>query len=127
MRPENSNSTSCAGSRNPGVAQPASSSSAAPARKRRTGLRIETLQCFLKGLVSRAGLLRLLPDAARLVALAEHPPNFAQVRADFAVGAAAPGAPQLLGRALQVAHAVLHPAHRVDNEEVVGRERERLL
>ena len=49
------------------------------------------------------------------------------MRADFAVGAAVPGAAQLRGGALQVAHAVQHPAQRVDDEIVRGRYLERLL
>src|SRR6476646_4066756 len=100
MRAESSNSASPAGVRNPGVAQAESRSSAAPARKPRTGLRGETLQGFLKALVLWTGRERLLPDAPRFVALAEHPQHFAVVRADLAVLPAVPGALQLRRGAL---------------------------
>src|SRR5262245_46828504 len=127
MRPESSNSASPAGSRKPGAAQAATSSSAAPAQMPRIVLRIETLERLLQRLVFRADLERFLPDATRLVALAELPEHFAQVRADLAVRPAVPGAAQLRGRALQVAHAVQHPAQRVHDEEIAGRELDRAL
>src|SRR5258706_14685958 len=76
MRPDNSKSTSPDGDRKPGAAQAASNSViAAAVQKRRTGL-LETLQRFLQRLVLGADLERLLPDLARLVALAEHPSHY---------------------------------------------------
>src|SRR5262245_61663812 len=103
MRPESSNSASGASSWKPGAAQAASSSNAAPAKRRRTALGAETLEGFLKGLVLRARLQRLLPDAARFVALAERPEHFAEVGADLAVRPPRPSTAQLLRGALQVA------------------------
>ena len=87
----------------------------------------QPLDGLLQGFVLGTGLERLVPDAPRLVALAEHPQDFAEVRADLGVGAPAVGAAQLARGAFQVALAVKHPAQAVDDEVVLGRELERLL
>src|SRR5262245_22151363 len=89
---------------------------------KRTASALQALDRLLQRLVVRARLERLLPDAVRLVTLAHHPQHLAEVRADLGVGPADVGAAQLLGGALQVAFAIQHPAHAVDDEVVVGRE-----
>src|SRR6185436_16801797 len=86
-----------------------------------------SLDRLLQRLVVRAGLERLVPHAPRLVALAELPEHFAQMRADLGVGTAAVRAAQLARRALEVAFAVEHPAQAVDDEVVLGRDLQRLL
>src|SRR5258707_3625753 len=135
MRPTSSNSASCPGRMKPGVVQAASSSASTATRKLRTGSRFpapgslgtEALQRLLQRVVLGTGLEGFLPDAPGFLAVAERPQHFAQVRADLAVGPAVPGAPQLARGALQVAHAVQHPAERVDDEKIRRRDFERLI
>src|SRR5205085_6078456 len=78
-------------------------------------------------LVVRRALERLLPDAVRFAALAQHPQYFAEMGADLGVRTAVVGAAQRLRGTLEVAFAVLHPAEAIDNEIILGRELERLL
>ena len=124
MRPASENSSGPSGGLISTCAQAArnAASSSAPLLHLRSRLMV-----FCSVSLSGTGLERLVPDAARFVALAQHPQHFAEVRADLRVRPAAVGAAQLARRALQVAFAVEHPAQAVDDEVVLGRELERLL
>src|SRR3954466_8026733 len=82
----------------------------APGREAPSALLLETLDRVLQRLVLGTRLERLLPDLVGLVALSHHPEHLAQMRGDFGVGTPDVSAAQLLGRALEVAFAVEHPA-----------------
>src|SRR6185436_16613396 len=76
-------------------------------RRARRASRPEFFERLEERLVLGRGLLRLLPHAPRLVALAELPEHLAEVRADLGVRTPAVGATQRRRRALEIAFAVL--------------------
>src|SRR4051812_38347409 len=85
-----------------------------------TALLLQALDRLLQRLVIGAGLERFLPHAAGFFALAHHPQDFAEVRADLGVGPSAVGAAQLVRRAFQVAFSIQNPTQAVHDEVVIG-------
>ena len=78
----------------------------------------DRLQWLIAGIVLEA----ILPDLFGFLFVAAHPQHFAQMRSDLGIGIAGECAPQHLHALVQLAAAIVAPAHAVHDGGIIGRE-----
>src|SRR6185436_2910640 len=87
----------------------------------------EFLDDLLQFFISRVVAQRIAPDLFGLALAAFRPEYFAQMRGDLRVRTLIECTLQILQAFGMIAEAIVHPAHAVENERVLGRKLERLL